>query len=217
MSSVQNLCWLMISSGIILPFIYWKLVHNPIEKTRIKPTRIQWNERGILNQPLYPYKSLWIPRNGWWNIIPGRFDRFTGRTHFPPWPAGCLEKAVDMCPLEHGAAGSGSPWPVKSPKGLGFHAPKCRQIDVTLWLFNIAMENPLWMQVLMGKPCSMAMSNYQMVMLNEYAIEPSQKNGWSVGSLEIWDHYHRNSILVARCSGMFFLAYDMLIHPHHIS
>jgi hypothetical protein len=39
---------------------------------------------------------------------------------------------------------------------------------VTIWLFNIAMENPLYMEVLMGKsskngPFSMAMLNNQMV------------------------------------------------------
>ena len=30
-------------------FIYWGLFHNPIEGSQQKPTRIQWNERGILN------------------------------------------------------------------------------------------------------------------------------------------------------------------------
>ena len=28
--------WLMFSSGIILPFIYWGLVHNPIEGMRFR-------------------------------------------------------------------------------------------------------------------------------------------------------------------------------------
>ena len=38
----------------------------------------------------------------------------------------------------------------------------------TIWLFNIAMENPLYLEGSMGEasingPCSMAMLNYQMV------------------------------------------------------
>ena len=39
-SSVQNPCWLMISSGIILPFIYWGLFHNPRTGNPYKPTSI---------------------------------------------------------------------------------------------------------------------------------------------------------------------------------
>ena len=44
LSSVENLCWLMISWGIILPFIYWESVHTPIEESGTKPTSISWNE-----------------------------------------------------------------------------------------------------------------------------------------------------------------------------
>ena len=36
MSSVQNLCWSMISSVILLPFISRGLVHNPIEEYLLK-------------------------------------------------------------------------------------------------------------------------------------------------------------------------------------
>ena len=40
MSSVQNPWWLMMSSGIILPFIYWGF--QELEES--EPTRIQWNK-----------------------------------------------------------------------------------------------------------------------------------------------------------------------------
>ena len=45
----------------------------------------------------------------------------------------------------------------------------------TIWLFNIAMENPLYMEVLMGKstingPFSMAILNYQRVIESYYSI-----------------------------------------------
>ena len=44
-----NPSWLMSIWGIILLLIDWGLVHNPIEESYYKPTRIQWNETGILN------------------------------------------------------------------------------------------------------------------------------------------------------------------------
>ena len=66
----------------------------------------------------------------------------------------------------HGASGHVSmDWKGKSkPETMG----KPHEIGYTLWLFNIAMENPLYMEVLMGKPStngpfSMAMLNNQMV------------------------------------------------------
>ena len=56
-----------------------------------------------------------------------------------------------------------------------------REHYIYIWLFNIAMENPLYMVVLIGKssingPFSMAMLNYQRVIYiksHENPIEPS--------------------------------------------
>ena len=40
---------LMISWGIILPFVHWRVYQNPRTGSPYKPTRIKWNDRGILN------------------------------------------------------------------------------------------------------------------------------------------------------------------------
>ena len=47
--SRENPCWLMISSGILLPNSHYRDYNKPKGESRTKPTRIQWNDRGVLN------------------------------------------------------------------------------------------------------------------------------------------------------------------------
>ena len=61
-------------------------------------------------------------------------------------------------------------WDSKKNYQVGPGRPAMPILPTTLWLLNIAMENPLWMQVLMGKssingPFSMAMLTNQRVTL----------------------------------------------------
>ena len=56
-------------------------------------------------------------------------------------------------------------------------------IIYTIWLFNIAMENPLQMKVLMGKssingPFSMAMLNNQRVYISNSTDSIKSSNAW---------------------------------------
>ena len=44
---IQTLPHIMVKCWVILPKSHWGLFHNPIEESLSKPTRIQWNDRGI--------------------------------------------------------------------------------------------------------------------------------------------------------------------------